>query len=62
MTADGGHLHLDVNMCWLYAYIEVCNFHNVKELHFTHYGFVNGVFRYEEIKAILNVLLTQYHS
>ncbi len=20
MTADGGHLHLDVNMCWLYAY------------------------------------------
>ena len=37
--------------------IEVCNFHNVKELHFTHYGFVNGVFRYEEIKAILNVLL-----
>ena len=21
MTADGGHLHLDVNMCWLYAYV-----------------------------------------
>ena len=21
MTADGGHLHLAVNMCWPYAYI-----------------------------------------
>jgi hypothetical protein len=22
MTADGGHLHLAVNMCWPYAYIK----------------------------------------
>ena len=21
MTADGGHLHLAVNMCWPYAYL-----------------------------------------
>jgi hypothetical protein len=37
--------------------IGICNAHSSRELHFTHYGFINGSFQWEEIHRLLLVFL-----
>jgi hypothetical protein len=37
--------------------IKICNAENFKNLHFTHYGFINGVFQGWEIRKILSIFL-----
>ena len=37
--------------------IKICNAENFKNLHFTHYGFINGVFQRWEIRKILSIFL-----
>ena len=37
--------------------LQICNAENFKTLHFTHYGFINGVFQQYEIDRILSILL-----
>lgn len=37
--------------------IKICNAENFKNLHFTHYGFINGIFQRCEIRKILSIFL-----
>lgn len=37
--------------------LKLCNHNDLKELHFTHYGFINGDFQYDEIYRILSIFI-----
>lgn len=42
---------------YLVEALKVCNMHNINDLHFTHFGFMNDEFKEEEICRILKILL-----
>jgi len=48
--------HKDVEF-YAIKMLKICNAENFKELHFTHYGFMNGIFQKLEIRRILTILL-----
>ena len=37
--------------------LEICNVNNSKNLHFTHYGFLNGGFDFDEVQRAMTTLL-----
>jgi hypothetical protein len=48
--------HKDVEF-YTIKMLKICNAENFKELHFTHYGFMNGIFQKLEIRRILAIML-----
>ncbi len=48
--------HKDVEF-YTIQMLKICNAENFKQLHFTHYGFMNGIFQKLEIRRILAILL-----
>jgi hypothetical protein len=37
--------------------LEICNLHKLKNLHFTHYGFLNGGYDFIEVQRVMTTLL-----